>query len=269
MRRKYRSFDDLEDDRTREVLTRPPPRPGPAESESAIRKPEPEEPERHAAVVHDASQIKRHALTDTEELRRAYATDDNVYVSGDTLFVSGTKHVDTLAQDALLATTDGGKRLWDDIVHTGKAQDVYDDLKIPFFQTKHAQRYKEAQRTLDANPQIKNIVGHSLGAATVLELQKNNKHRNLNAVAYNAPIVSSPTEDAKTTRFRQYGDPISIFDRGAKSTVSTGSEWLNPHSYSATGSSRVTGQLGLLHDSTVQQEGLAGAGVEGATALVE
>ncbi len=113
------------------------------------------------------------------------------------------------------------------------------------------------------------MVGHSLGSAVTLQLQKDFPKRDLRTVAYAAPVVSSFTEKPKDKRYRQYGDPISLFDRGAESTVPEGDEFYNPHSYSSVGSRRVTGQRELRRESAVPQVGPAGAGVEGARSLVE
>ena len=55
---------------------------------------------------------------------------------------------------------------------TKDTQDIYDDFKIPFNQTSKALRYNNAIDLLDVNPDVTNFVGHSLGGATALELQK-------------------------------------------------------------------------------------------------
>ena len=139
----------------------------------------------HPAVV-------MRALTDKEGLDRAYARADKLYVNGDTMYVAGTHY-------------------W---------QDVWDDLKIPFNKTAQAQRYKDADALLAQNDQVKNLVGHSLGGASVLELQKNHSERTFKTNTYAAPVVSLTRPDNKDNhRYRNYGDIISIFDRGAESRV--------------------------------------------------
>ena len=83
-------------------------------------------------------------MEDRQGLERAYADPHSTYVAGDTLYVAGTKF--------------NGPR------------DVWDDLKIPFGLTNRSQRYEDASRVLKAMPQIKRIVGHSLGGAVALEI---------------------------------------------------------------------------------------------------
>ncbi len=87
--------------------------------------------------------------TDKDGLHEAYKRPTGLYIHGDTMYIAGTKDV----------------------------QDVYDDLKIPFNQTSKALRYKNAIDLLDVNPDVTNFVGHSLGGATALELQKNLKDK--------------------------------------------------------------------------------------------
>ena len=96
-------------------------------------------------AVYQHPEIVMRALTDKEGLDKAYARADKLFVNGDTMYVAGTSY-------------------W---------QDVWDDLKIPFNKTSQAQRYKDADALLGQNPQVANLVGHSLGGASVLELQKN------------------------------------------------------------------------------------------------
>ena len=56
------------------------------------------------------------------------------------------------------------------IAGTSNLQDIWDDLKIPFNLTKYSKRYEDADKLLKDNPQIDDIVGHSLGGAVALEL---------------------------------------------------------------------------------------------------
>ena len=83
-----------------------------------------------------------------------------------------------------------------------------------------AQRYIDADALLSKNPQVSNLVGHSLGGSAVLELQKNQSERTFKTNTYSAPAVSMTRPDNKDNhRYRNYGDPISMFDRGAESRV--------------------------------------------------
>ena len=67
-------------------------------------------------------------------LSKAYASDSSTHIDGDTLFIAGTK------------TT----------------RDIFSDwIKIPLGLTRYSKRYKEAEDVLKANPQAKNLSGHS------------------------------------------------------------------------------------------------------------
>ena len=141
-----------------------------------------------------------------EGLRRAYASKDGTFVDGDTEFVAGTNIFDP--------------------------RDLLDDLMIPFNMTRYGHRYGQAEKTLNANPQVTRLIGHSLGGATASALQKMYYgKRDLHVVGYGSPelkVSSLPTPD--TVQFRHGGDPISGLDGEAMSIGSS----LNPlvaHNY--------------------------------------
>ena len=48
--------------------------------------------------------------------------------------------------------------------------DAIDDLKIPEFKTRDIQRYKDADKFLKQNSDIKQLIGHSMGGSVVLQL---------------------------------------------------------------------------------------------------
>ncbi len=130
------------------------------------------------------------AIRDDEGLQRAYEQGD-AYPHGDTLYIAGS--------------------------HTAK--DWYDDVtKIPFWGDLHnATRYQQADKALKANPNIKKVVGHSLGGAVALQLQRD--HPNLTSRTYGAPVWDPLGEDGKVERYRNWGDPVSIFDRSTNKSV--------------------------------------------------
>ena len=137
-------------------------------------------------------------------LTKAYAADSATYIDGDTLYIAGTRNM----------------------------RDRYDDItKLPFGLTKHSHRYKQAEDVLKDNPQIKNLVGHSLSSAVSVELTKQHPEKNLELKAlYASPFIDfgSKTHD---NRYRHKFDPISLLDKGSK-TVDIG--LVNPlkaHSY--------------------------------------
>ena len=138
-------------------------------------------------------------------LDKAYAAESATHIEGDTLYIAGTRNK---------------RDVWDDIT------------KLPFGLTKYANRYKQAKEVLDENPQIKNLVGHSLASSVSDELRKQNPDRELNLKA----LYGSPFIDLGFTkhdnRYRHKFDPVSFLDRGSK-TVDLG--LVNPltaHSYS-------------------------------------
>jgi hypothetical protein len=143
-------------------------------------------------------------MEDRVGLDKAYSLDSGAYIDGDTLFVAGTKSL----------------------------RDVWDDLKIPFYATSWSERYQNADRTLDASPQVKRVIGHSLGGAVALELQGRHPDRNLETTTYGAPVFSF---SGSGERHRHWLDPVAALDWGAHTTLQEG---LNPHSYQALAAGR-------------------------------
>ena len=144
-------------------------------------------------------------IEDRVGLARAYAAPDSVYVLGNVAYVGGTQ-----------------------ISRWGENfRDIVDDAKIPFFGTKHTYRYEQLQKALAAHGEVKNLVGHSLGGATVLEAAKGT---NLKTTTYGAPVTdllpSGPLEQAPM-RFGNRGDPVSMMDSKAQGGFVLG----NPHGY--------------------------------------
>ena len=95
-------------------------------------------------------------ITDAEGLDRAKDQEKRIYVHGNTMYLSGTS--------------------WRN-QKTGmpSLQDPWDDLKIPIYKTRYAQRYKDAEEFMKQNPNIDRIVGHSLGGSVALELGNKKK----------------------------------------------------------------------------------------------
>ncbi len=136
-------------------------------------------------------------ITDKEGLHKAYEATDKLFASGETLYIAGTSSL----------------------------RDVWDDLKIPFHLTSKSDRYQHASKYLETDQKITKLVGHSLGGSVALELQGNMGPRNFKTNTYGAPVLSiTPSEN----RYRNFGDPVSILDRGSKSSLNVG---LNPHTY--------------------------------------
>jgi pimeloyl-ACP methyl ester carboxylesterase len=135
---------------------------------------------------HLLSTLRGRAITDKTGLERAYEQGD-AYAHGDTLYIAGS--------------------------HT--ARDWFDDVtKIPAWgDLRNAERYREAEKALKANPNITRVVGHSLGGSVALELQKNNPA--LESRTYGAPVWDPLGQDGKVDRYRNWFDPVSVLDRSA------------------------------------------------------
>jgi pimeloyl-ACP methyl ester carboxylesterase len=105
---------------------------------------------------------------------------------------------------------------------------MWDDLKIPFGLNGSSQRYHDANGVLEYDKNIHTVVGHSLGGAVALQLQKDQPNRNLKTRTYGAPVMSFTGGD----RYRNVADPVSIFDFGAKTNYNIFDLGLGiPHDY--------------------------------------
>ncbi len=152
------------------------------------------------------------------------------------MYVSGTKHADSIIDTVL----DHSYENIQNNIQSGKYQDVWDDLKLPFHQTYRTERYKNVQDELDRNPHIKNIVSHSLGSAVAYEAQDRNKDRNLNVVAYLSPLISKPRDKSGQNRYRNMFDLVAMLDGGAKTSVNIGKDFYNPHTFENTSANNST-----------------------------
>jgi len=174
-------------------------------------------------------------ITDAEGLRRAYNNPNRLYKHGDRLYVAGTTWTDdkmdvskppwytTLLKDIL-----PGK-----IPDNFSLNDAIDDLKIPEFKTRDIQRYKDADKFLKQNSDIKQLIGHSMGGSVVLQLNKDNNNK-FETRTYSAPVfdvVTHNSNDPENERFKTLGDPVAIFDNNARVTFKPSLNPLDLHSY--------------------------------------
>ena len=85
---------------------------------------------------------------------------------------------------------------------------------------RNSERYKNALQTLKDNPQVKQVVGHSLGGAVALELQK--QYPDLNSRVYGAPVFDPSGVERlwkdNVERYRNWNDPVAMFDNSAHIT---------------------------------------------------
>ena len=91
--------------------------------------------------------------------------------------------------------------------------------------SKIQQDITKQKQHLDANPNITNLVGHSLGGSVILDIQKNKSK--MTSTTYGAPVIQIGTKQGN--RYRFPFDPISYLDNGA---ITVNKFNINPHSYS-------------------------------------
>ena len=175
-------------------------------------------------------------LTDTQGLRLAYESPDRIYRNGSQLYIAGTK---------------------DPI-------DFYDDLKLPFYQTRNTKRYKDVDKfikdgTIEVDGEkltgITDIISHSLGSEVGQQI--NNDYGNIfRSRSYGSPFVSGqrPEDTGTNLRIRKSGDPVSAFDNA---TINLNRSSLNPldnHSYADIANvSNKAGNLPITTEEFMQQ----------------
>ena len=152
-------------------------------------------------------------LTDTQGLRLAYESPDRIYRNGSILYIAGTK---------------------DPI-------DCYDDLKLPFYQTRNTKRYKDVDKLIKDNAieidgknhyGVTDIISHSLGSAVGQQI--NDGYGNIfRSRSYGSPFVSRqrPEDTGTNLRIRKSGDPVSMFDEGSRTLNRGALDPLQNHSY--------------------------------------
>ena len=136
-------------------------------------------------------------LNDTQGLRLAYESPNRIYRNGSQLYIAGTK---------------------DPI-------DFYDDLKLPFYQTRNTKRYKDVAKFIKDDAieidgkrhyGVTDKISHSLGSAVGQQI--NTDYGNIfRSRSYGSPFVSSqrPEDTGTNLRIRKSGDPVSMFDKGS------------------------------------------------------
>ena len=154
---------------------------------------------------------KTPSISNQEGLDRAYKENNYVFKNGSTLYIAGTQ----------------------------TKRDIYDDItKVPFNRVDKSQRYSDASQIIEKsileNKPITNIVAHSLGGSVGLKLVDNYKEHPMTTTVYGAPVKTAKDTLLSTTisgeRYRHPYDPVSMFDRGAK-TIPIQNNIINPHSY--------------------------------------
>ena len=131
-------------------------------------------------------------MSDEEGLSRAYNTNKGRFTFGDRMYIAGTKSLGDVADDV---------------------------LRIPIWgDSRNIQRYQDARDELMKHPEVKQISGHSLGGSTALELQKNYKHIE-GTRTFGAPVFDTVPNWSENDRYRNIGDPFSMFDFNANKSI--------------------------------------------------
>jgi hypothetical protein len=173
---------------------------------------------------------KNSGLSDEEGLSRAYNSPNAIYIDGNKAYVAGTRSVHEM---------------------------IYDWPKIATWNTNHIERYGQLTNALNDNPQVDTLIGHSLGASTVAELQRqtNNKYF---ARYYGAPFLNiNPFDgpDPRNQTFRHPGDPVSAFDHKAVDIRSNRFyEWWWSHGYGGYDPDKIPNSYSNDFDITKEKE---------------
>lgn len=153
--------------------------------------------------IHLAQADMKDTLTtstiDRQYLDKAYSKQKGLYQKGNTLYVAGTKSL----------------------------TDVLDDTLIPLQKTEMSHRYHDALAHLKKHPDVERVVGHSLGGAVALQLDKDKPYGvGYKTRTYGAPVFDM--EGIRGERYRNPGDPVSIFDIGAHGSEKPFADLVDP-----------------------------------------
>ena len=123
-------------------------------------------------------------ITDADGLDEAYKSPNRTYINGNTLYIAGTK----------------GNLIGNDWLQN------YQHIGIPFItgqkvRVDQTERYKQAIAAYKSHPEVKNLVGHSLGGAVALELKKDN--RDLTGRVYGTPYYDPLGMDKIKDTFKE------------------------------------------------------------------
>ena len=175
-------------------------------------------------------------LTDTQGLKLAYENPYGIYQNGSILYIAGTK----------------------------SGRDVYDDLKLPLYQTRNTKRYKDVDKfikdgaiEIDGKKHygITDVIRHSLGSAVGQQI--NNDYGNVfRSRSYGSPFVSTqrPEDTGTNLRIRKAGDPVSMFDKGSITLNKGTLDPLQNHSYENIGNvHNKQGNLPLTEEDFMEQ----------------
>ena len=154
-------------------------------------------------------------LSDTEGLNRAYGNGQGFYIDGNKLYVAGTFGKSNIKSNI---------------------NDILSDITIPFGLSSYSQRYRDISDILDENHNVSEVISHSLGASASAKYLQNKPDRNIRLTTYGAPFVSmSNKNNDNYTSLRNFGDIVSILDRGSITSNRGGFNPLTNHQHSLYG----------------------------------
>ena len=154
-------------------------------------------------------------LSDTEGLNKAYTNGKGFFIDGNKLYVAGTFGKSNIKSNI---------------------NDILSDITIPFGLSSYSERYRDISDTLDEHHNITEIISHSLGSSASAKYLQNNPDRNIRLTTYGAPFISmSNKNDDNYTSLRNFGDIVSILDRGSITSNRGGFNPLTNHQHSLYG----------------------------------
>lgn len=140
-------------------------------------------------------------LQDIEGIKRAYNENSKNYIFGDTLYIAGTSN----------------------------CYDILVDLLLPLHLLNYTKRYQISEDIINNNNNIIRAVGHSLGAAIVHNLVRDNE-KITSGIALGSPNIITNSYNNRLKYFRHIGDPVSICNT-SDNLEEDFELTLNPHTY--------------------------------------
>ena len=152
-------------------------------------------------------------LSDTEGLNKAYTNGKGYYLDNNKLYVAGTFGKSNIKSNI---------------------NDILSDITIPFGLSSFSERYRDISDILDENHNVTEVISHSLGSSASAKYLKENPINNIKP--YGAPFVSmSNKNNDNYTSLRNFGDIVSILDRGSITSNRGGFNPLTNHQHSLYG----------------------------------
>ena len=153
----------------------------------------------------------KNKIEDRLGLSNAYNSPSGLYVSGNTLYISGTGGKDgSITRDIL-----------DDLIH------------LPTRNAHNNEKYKDVMAELKKHPDVSRLVSHSLGSAVVNKINEEQPNR-FSTTTYATPTIKprrKGKQDPRRIDLRNPNDPVSMLDGYAITSDHKGFNPLIQHSY--------------------------------------